>query len=143
MNTYRQLLVHIDAGGRTTPRLRAARSIAQVQGAAVSACYAVTSSFLGAPFGAAMAPQLVEGLAELDQERRDGARKAFDLEMREPGPVAGWCETSGAGVESVFIGQALYADLLVLGQDDGSNPRGAPPDFNEAVILGSGRPALV
>lgn len=143
MNAYRQLLVHLDASGRNVPRLRAARSIAGVQGAAVSACYAVTTSFLEAAYGGDMAPQLVESLAELDQERHDRARKAFDLEMREPGPVASWSETSGMGTESAFIRQALYADLLVLGQDDASNPGGTPADFNEAVILGSGRPALI
>jgi nucleotide-binding universal stress UspA family protein len=143
MKAYRQLLVHLDAGTRTVPRLRAARFIGKEQGAAVTACYAVTSSYLDAAYGGELAPQIVAALAELDEERHDRARKAFDVEMRAPGPVATWSEASGMGTVAEFTRQALYADLLVLGQEDPSNPGGAPAGFNQAVILDSGRPALV
>jgi nucleotide-binding universal stress UspA family protein len=41
--------------------------------------------------------------------------------------------------------QALYADLLVLGQRNPADEaaRSLPPDFVESVLLASGRPALV
>lgn len=143
MNHYRQLLVHLDASTRNVPRLRAARTIAQEHGAALTACYAVTSSYLDAAYGLEMAPALVETLAQIDAERRERARKAFDIELLEPGPTVAWSELSGIGTVGEFARQGFYADLLVLGQHDESNPDGTPPDFNEAVILGSGKPALV
>jgi nucleotide-binding universal stress UspA family protein len=41
--------------------------------------------------------------------------------------------------------QALFADLLVLGQRNPGDPLAAsvPPDFAEAVVIASGRPAIV
>ena len=40
---------------------------------------------------------------------------------------------------------ALCADLLVLGQYDGDDPKavGVPADFVPSVLIASGRPALV
>ncbi len=143
MTSYRQLLVHLDAGARNVPRLRAARAIAQTEGAAVAACYAVIPSVVEAPYAGELAPQLIESLDAWDRERRDRARKAFDVENREPGVSVTWAELSGMGTVAEFANQALYADLLVLGQNDPAQPAGAPTDFNEAVILASGKPALV
>lgn len=143
MNDYRQLLVHLDAGARNAPRLRAARSIASDNGAEVAACYAVSSSYLDAAYPAEFAPAVIEALDALDQDRIDSARNAFDLEMREPGPAATWSQLCGLGAAGAFMHQALYADLIVLGQHDPDRASGAPADFNELVIMGSGRPALV
>lgn len=143
MNDYRQLLVHLDDSAHNIPGLRAARAIAQAHGAAVAACYAVTSSVLDAPYSGTIAPQLVADLVRWDEERLQRARKAFDLEVREPGPVPTWSNVSGLGAAGEFARLALYADLVVLRQDDPANPAGVPADFNETVILASGKPALV
>lgn len=143
MNAYRQLLVHLDDSTRNVPRLRAARAIAADHGCSVHACYAVTSSYLEAPYGGEATPALLASLAELDRERRDRARNAFDIELRAPGPAVGWSEAKGIGVVAEFARQALHADLLVLGQNDPSHPGGAGGDFDETVILESGKPALL
>lgn len=141
--THRQLLVHLDAGGRNVHRLQAARAIAAAEGAAVAALYAVVPSVVEAPYAGELAPQLIESLDAWDRERRDRARKAFDVENRGPGVPVTWAEAAGMGTVAEFAGQALYADLLVLGQHDPAQPAGAPSDFNEAVLLASGKPALV
>jgi nucleotide-binding universal stress UspA family protein len=143
VNAYRQLLVHFDPSAQAVARLRAARAIAKEQGAAVAACYAVATSYLDAAYGSEMVPGALDALAAWDRERAAGARQAFDREAVESGPVATWSEAAGIGAAGEFARQALYADLLVLGQDDPSAPFGTPRDFSESVILASGKPALV
>jgi nucleotide-binding universal stress UspA family protein len=47
-------------------------------------------------------------------------------------------------VTAAFSRQALYADMLVLGQHDPSAPSpGVPGDFPETVIAASGKPAII
>jgi nucleotide-binding universal stress UspA family protein len=72
----------------------------------------------------------------------------FDAAMsRSPqqGPAASWSEITDTPVIGAFAQQALYADLLVLGQRDPSAQWSSdvPPDFAEAVVADSGRPALI
>lgn len=143
MNAYKQLLVHLDDSARNMPRLRAARAIAASHGSMVAACYAVTSSYLEAAYGAEVAPALLASLAEWDDGRRDRARQTFEAEMGTPGPAVGWSEVKGIGCSMEFARQAFHADLLVLGQRDPSAPAGASGDFNETVMLASGKPTLV
>lgn len=143
MNAYRQLLVHLDDSAGNALRLRTARMIAESHGSAIAACYAVTSNHLEAAYGADVSHALLENLAERDEERRRRARQAFDVEMRAPGPVVGWSESKGIGCSIEFARQAFYADLLVLGQRDPSSTGGTASDFNETVMLTSGKPTLV
>lgn len=143
MNAYRQLLVHLDDSARNGARLRAARAIAASYGSTVTGCYAVTSSHLEAAYSAEIAPSLLASLAEWDEGRRDRARYTFEDELRTSGPAVGWIEFRGVGCSMEFARQALYADLLVLGQYDPSAPAGSPFDFNETVMLTSGKPTLV
>lgn len=143
MNAYKQLLVHLDDSARNVPRLRAARAIGAAHGCSIAACYAVASSYLEAAYGADVAPALLASLAEWDEERRDRARQTFDAEVRTPGPAVGWSDVKGIGCTMEFARQAFYADLLVLGQHDPSAPGGAAGDFNETVMLTSGKPTLV
>lgn len=55
-----------------------------------------------------------------------------------------WCEVVGDSLRHGFVAEAVYADLLILGQqgsaDEGGGP---PPSFVESVILESGAPAIV
>lgn len=143
--SYKQVLVHLDATQTAPARLAAGRRIAEEHGAAFAALYAVTPVFVEVPDMPAMSPGLVRNLEELDNERRTRTRTAFDRAMSTPGPVASWSDTSEVPLTGAFVQQAIYADLLVLGQRDPADPlrTAVPPDFNESVILGSGRPALV
>lgn len=141
----KQVLVHLDATRAAPLRLAAARQLAQEHGAAVAALYATVPAYLALPYAPEMAPGVAATLVDLDEERRTATRKFFDETLRTPGPVATWGATSEVPVVGAFVSQALYADLLVLGQRDGTDPAGAavPPDFVESVLLASGRPALV
>jgi nucleotide-binding universal stress UspA family protein len=93
-------------------------------------------------------PDISGAMRTIDDDKRQRAWEAVAAAMTrspEDGPVASWTEVVDAPVVGAFAGQALYADLLVLGQQD---PAAAwsfdvPPDFVESVLAASGRPALV
>jgi nucleotide-binding universal stress UspA family protein len=139
-----QLLVHLDATAHTSQRLAVARAIAQGQGAAVTALYAVTPALVEIPFAADASPNVAQVLCELDDERRAKARTEFDRANMD-GVHAAWAEVRDYPIIPAFARQALYADLLILGQHDASDPAATsvPSDFVESVLASSGKPALV
>lgn len=142
--TLTQLLVHLDASPQAAQRLAAACRIAQSHGAAVTGLYAVTPSVVTLPF----APEgagVAAALREMDDELRTRARAEFDRVLAKPGMQATWAEVGDDPIMGVFAQQALYADLLVLGQHDPASTAatGVPVDFAESVVLASGKPALI
>jgi nucleotide-binding universal stress UspA family protein len=142
--SFSQLLVHLDGSANDAQRLASAAAIAQSQGAAVTALYAVTPALVTLPFAAEAGASVATTLGEMDGERRRAARAAFDAATASQFR-AEWAEIADYPVTSSFTRQALYADLLILGQHDpsGSSSTAVPADFPEAVMAGSGKPALV
>jgi nucleotide-binding universal stress UspA family protein len=139
-----QLLVHLDASPGSAQRLEVARSIAQSQGAAVTALYAVTPALMVVPFAPEAGASVAASLREIDDERRAAARRMLERSVATPGVHAVWAEVQDYPIVPAFVRQALYADLLVLGQYDASTPApGVPFDFVESVIAASGKPAIV
>lgn len=140
-----QLLVHLDASPQVAKRLMAARQIAQATGAAVTALYAVTPNFVELPFAPELGSGVAADLREIDDELRAGARAAYEKSHTEAGVPVAWAEVRDDPVIALFAEQALYADLLVMGQHDPfSTPSsGVPADFVESVMVASGRPALI
>jgi nucleotide-binding universal stress UspA family protein len=72
-------------------------------------------------------------------------RGVFDRSVAATGVHAAWAEVQDYPIVPAFARQALYADLLVLGQHDPSDPEaaGVPFDFAETVMATSGKPALI
>ncbi|HMA09827.1 MAG TPA: universal stress protein [Ramlibacter sp.] len=140
-----QLLVHLDGSPRAARRLAVARDIAQTHGAAVTALYAVTPALLVVPFAPEAGASVAEALGQIDEERRTQARGVFDRSIANPGVHAAWAEVQDYPIVPAFARQALYADLLVLGQHDPSDTEaaGVPFDFAETVMATSGKPALI
>lgn len=140
-----QLLVHLDASPQAVPRLEAACRIGQAHAAAVTALYAVTPSFVELPFSPEVGPGIAADLREIDDERRIRARTAFEQSLATTGSYAAWAEVQGDPIMAAFAQQALYADLLVLGQHDPSSKPadGVPFDFAETVMTASGKPTLI
>jgi len=143
--SYAQLLVHLDAGAHAAARLAVAQTIARSQQAAITALYAVTPALLSVPFAPESGPTVATMLGELDDERREAAHAAFAKSVAASGVPARWAEVLEAPIISAFSQQALYADLLILGQHNPSEPAssGVPADFAESVMVSSGKPALV
>ena len=142
---FAQLLVHLDASPGAVQRLAVARRIACTQGAAVTALYAVTPRFVALPFAPDIGPGIAEALRDIDDGLRQQAHSAFEQSLATPGVQVAWAEIRDDPVTAVFAQQALFADLLVLGQrePDGEWSDSVPPGFVENVLASSGKPALV
>ena len=140
-----QLLVHLDASPQAVQRLEAACRLGKTHGAAVTALYAVTPSFVDLPFSPVIGPDIAAALREVDVAQQARALAAFEQSLLASDVQATWAEVCDAPVAAAFAQQAFYADLLVLGQHDPSktSSSGVPSDFVETVIAVSGKPALI
>lgn len=143
-SSIKQVLVHLDPSPAARQRLEIALRLAQGQGARLAALYATMPTFLAASIpadGAAAIAMLLED----DLEQRAATRHMFDEVVRACGIAATWSDTMDISMFRNFVQQALYADLLVLGQRGPSLDLAAsvPADFPEAMLLASGRPVLV
>ncbi len=142
MSTLKSILVHVDSSAQSAVRLRLAEQLALAHGAQATAMYAVTTALLRYPMAMAAGADMAPMLAQVDTQRVEAARSLFARSVDRQ--RMGWCEVSGQPLIDVAV-QALYADLVVLGQRavDDTRDVDVPPDFVSAVIIGSGRPALV
>jgi len=143
--SLKQLLVHVDASPHTPARLAVARSIAQAHSAALNALYAVTPSLVAVPFAPEAGAEIAATLSEIDDEHRDAARRKFEQALAGADLRTAWAEAVDIPVVTAFAQQALYADLLVLGQHDPNEGAwsGVSFDFVESVLAMSGKPAVV
>lgn len=143
MSDIKTLLVHVDAGARSAPRLRVARHLAGQLQASLHALYAVNPAIIGVPIELAAAGASASLAREIDDSRLAAARKLLQQVAAEPGVPVAWHEAGGVALDALAQ-QARYADLLVLGQHEpGRSDSGVPADFVESVLVASGRPALV
>ncbi len=146
MSTLRSLLVHLDPSPACMRRLTLARELATRHAARVTALYASMPSALSAPYVLAQGPgDLLATLQQLDIDYRDAARQRFDLSLgADPGAVD-WRELDAAPLIPGFATQALWHDLMVLGQFDPADPltTGVSADFVPSVLVASGRAALI
>ena len=144
-----QLLVHIDASAQAVVRLEAACRLAQRHGSAVTALYAATPQYVELPFAPEIGPGIVAVQRQVDRQHLARARAAFDHSQSSSQGSAGvrtaWAEVHDDPMMPAFTQQALFADILVLGQHDSPAAQVArvPSDFVQSVILMSGKPALV
>jgi nucleotide-binding universal stress UspA family protein len=145
MSALKSILLHLDASPRSTVRLEVARQLAQRHEAAVSGLFAVTSNFIEMPFAAIESTEAGAMVLKLDADRRERALDLFKRAMQTEGPPVSWNELGTEPVIWGFTQQALYADLLVLGQHEpgSQSARDVPADFIESVLIGSGKPTLV
>lgn len=144
-NSTMQLLVHLDPSPKAVQRLEVARRLGQRYGASISALYAVTPSFMGVPFAPDVTPGTASVLHEIDDEQRARARTMFDESQAASNVHISWAEVRGDPFTTGFAQQALYADLLLMGQHDPSDTGSTyvPPDFVETVLAISGKPAVI
>jgi nucleotide-binding universal stress UspA family protein len=145
MNSIRSMLVHVDGTPRCAARLMIARELAQLHEARLTALYATTPPLVDAPYSYAASAISAHFLQELHTRWLLRARATFDqAKAARPGEVA-WAELSDVFLVRGVAEQAMFADLLVLGQHDPNDPaeQELPADFVESVLIQSGKPALV
>jgi nucleotide-binding universal stress UspA family protein len=145
MNDIPSILIHLDASPRSGERIALARRLTAKHGASLQALYAVNSSFVELPFALSEGSDIGVLALQFDDDRRRRAREQFDRATATPGVPVEWAELEREPAIWGFVQQALYADLLVLGQReiDPAFARDLPADFLESVLMGSGKPALV
>jgi nucleotide-binding universal stress UspA family protein len=144
--SFPQVLVHFDNTARSSVRLAAARRLSSKDPqSAISVLHAVTPSYLSIPYSGDVGAGALQALQDLDNDRLAEARLRFDQELRRPGPQALWASTAEIAPAAGFARQALFADLVVLGQHDAADAlaRDVPADFVESVLIASATPALI
>lgn len=143
-NELKQLLVHADASPQFAQRLEFACRLAARHGAGITALYASPSASEAIPVASGMGPGLAVKRENVQDTELARARSVFE-QLKPVGLPAAWAEIHQFPLVAAFAEQALYADLLVLGQHGPGEGWSTlmPADFPETVIALSGRPALV
>jgi nucleotide-binding universal stress UspA family protein len=140
MNTLRSILLHLDATPRSAARLAIARSLALGNDAALSAMFLVSPGVPSVQLAFSESPAAV--MQPVDAAEIARAKAMFEAEA-QGGPAMRWLDPEGGSDIDAFCAQALYADVLVLGQHDDTVVGTAPADFIESVLIATGKPALV
>jgi nucleotide-binding universal stress UspA family protein len=144
MSALKSILVHVDSTPQAAERLKVAQQIAARHGAQATALYAVTSALARYPVAFAAGAGAAAVMTEFDEQRLERAKAMFAKSTALAQPAVAWLRSDGAPV-SALAREALYADLLVLGQAGSGEDADAdvPADFVSSVLIDSGRPALV
>lgn len=145
MNPIRCVMVHVDGAPRGAARIALARDIARQHDAQLTALFATPPPILAIPYLGATNSAAIEALRKEHEELRARAIGTFEQAASERPERSAWIDVDGSTVVGAVARQALFADLLVLGQHQPGDPHAAalPPSFVESVLLASGRPALV
>ena len=144
-----QLMVHIDPSAHSAQRLALACSLAKRHGSSITALYAATTQYVDLPFAPDGGQSMGASMRQTDESYRTQARAEFDRFQASMQSSSGvqmtWAQVDDEPMMAAFAKQALYADLLVLGQHDPVSKHAVhmPADFVESVMAMSGKPALV
>jgi len=143
MQTPRSILLHLDRSARTVERIKLARQLAETFDAEVTGQYCTPATLLHYPFAMDGAAEAMAAMQESDRAARDRIHATF-VATSAGSQRMHWAEPTG-DVASSFGRRAFYADLILLGQRDRSDPLSdeLPGDFQASLLVESGRPALV
>lgn len=141
MAGIRSILLHVDATQGSLARVALAHVLADRHHARVTALFGVRPQ-AGSDGFAYSAGAALRGAEESELHERERARLRELLAGRQP--EFDWCEVVGDSLGHGVVGEAAFADLLILGQPARADEDGAAPHgFTESVILASGTPAIV
>ena len=141
MTQIRSILLHLDATSASVGRLAFAHALADRQGARVTALFGVRPDTDQVAFAYSAGAAISAAERGETPHLRERERLRALLAGREP--ECTWCDVVGDTLVHAIVAESIYADLLVLGQQDDDEPGGPPPGFVEAAILQSGVPAIV
>jgi nucleotide-binding universal stress UspA family protein len=148
MNAIKSILMHLDDSPACAKRLRAANAIAESMDASVTALYAVLPAFMQYAMAYSAGAEVAPLMLAVEADRRARTRALFDATVGSGTAKrlarVEWAECVGEPAWG-FASQALVAELLVLGQrlEASDSPAGVAPDFNESVLINSGKAALL
>ena len=141
MTAIRSVLLHLDDLPSSTVRLDFARALARRHEATLCAM------FVGAPPQWPLQMAFTESPAALmrhvDWAAADRTKSLFDAASAAGGVTMRWLDNDSADAVAVFCRQALYADLLVLGQNDPGAASAVAAGFVASVLIATDKPALI
>ena len=143
MTDPKSLLLHIDSSSRTLARVRLARLLAERFDAQVTAMFCTRPLMLGMPVGLEGGAAAVAMVLAMDEKARAAALAAF-TQARAGDPRLEWKDAKVEPLVS-FTRQAMYSDLLILGQREADDPNAGElaADFVPGLLADTGRPALL
>ena len=141
--TYKTILVHLDAAKGIESRLDIAFSLAQKFDAHLVGLHALSVTPLPSWAIAEAGDIFEKAQAKARANTAQAGRKAWDAAVQRANcSKCEWRGSTADALEAVTL-HARYADLVVIGQDDGRGTSGLTRDFEQHLLLGAGRPVLV
>jgi nucleotide-binding universal stress UspA family protein len=140
---YKTILVHCDAGKLVTSRLDVAVGLTQRFDAHLVALHA-RPPFQPPAFVESGMDLLLDDYEENVKIGQTAAAAAFTKAIEGKEIASEWRAVDGSA-DSMLIAHALYADLVIVGQNDpdATTVLPAPSDLPETVALSTGRAVLV
>lgn len=140
---YKSILLHVDASAHSAVRLPLTQALAMRHEAHLTALFGATPTFGEVSFG--FSDGTMTRAAAGDRGDWRAQAKARLEEAMLDGPDVGWSELPLEYMARAFVREAMYADLVVLGQPANGmdQPGEAPAGFVESVLMDGGRPALL
>jgi nucleotide-binding universal stress UspA family protein len=136
---YRSILVHLDGSERSNTCLDLALLVAQLHGAHVNALFAPVT----ADHESAWSMTLTTGYRVLAREDRRRALEHRFLNRLSQANLKGAWHTATAHAQQALLARAPFADLIVLGQSDPTDPDASLSNGMQVrVTLAAGRPVL-
>ena len=141
--SYKTILVHLDAGKGIDSRLDIAFSLAQKFDAHLVGLHALSVAPLPGWAIAEAGDFIEKAQAKARADLAQAGRKAWDAAVQRANcSKCEWRSSSADALDAVTL-HARYADLVVIGQDDGSGTDGLARDFAQHLLLAAGRPVLL
>jgi nucleotide-binding universal stress UspA family protein len=141
--SYKTILVHVDSGHRTPARLQFALGIARDSNAHLVGLHAISVPRMPAYAAVEGGDMVREYQEKAIADLAARARAAFEQVTGPSGyPSVEWRESRADAADIVPV-HARYADLVVVGQANGSDTSGVETDFVDRVLLAAARPVLV
>lgn len=138
---YKDILVHVDSTQAVGERLVLAKDLAQRFGAHVTGLYVLSQFTIPVYAEIPIGDEILEQARGAIREKANRARERFEREMGDDVPSE-WRQVEDIPA-SAISDNALYFDLVVLGQSDPDDVEDTSLGLVDRVVLESGRPNLV
>jgi len=138
----KDILLHVD-GSRSMPgRLAAAAELARVHGAHLTGIYVVVVAVLPSYAEAQIPARIVEAQRAGAANAASAAEKAFQSATTQLGITTEWRCVEGGRLDVLSL-HAHYADLVIVGQADRTDPECVSVGLADGLVLESGRPLMM
>jgi len=141
--TYKDILVHLDNSASLKGRLNAAATLAQDHQARLTGIFVSPENNIPGYISAQIDMDLRTKIADSQNKEVEHVKEIFLTTLKNNYLPGEWVHENGDEID-VLTKHARYADLLVIGQYDDSDPEILYlQEMPDRLILAAGRPVLV